>query len=46
MKDLIKNSIIFFSFIYLLGACAQKDPISGKPIFIEPNPNIINKGGY
>jgi hypothetical protein len=46
MKDLIKNSIIFFFLIYSFGACAQKDPISGKSIFIEPNPNIINKGGY
>ena len=46
MKDLIKNPIIFFFLFYLLGACAQKDPISGKSIFIEPNPNIINKGGY
>jgi hypothetical protein len=46
MKDIIKNPIIFFFLIYLLGACTQKDPISGKSIFIEPNPNIINKGGY
>jgi hypothetical protein len=46
MKDLIKNPIIFFFLIYLLGACAQKDPKSGRSIFIEPNPNIINKGGY
>jgi hypothetical protein len=45
MKDLIKNLIIIF-FSISLGACAQKDPRSGKSIFIEPNPNIINKGGY